>query len=480
MKLTHCNLLVILFLIQFTANSQAIQNSGFENWFVKQFYAEPNQFASTNFASYLTTGVANVIKTTDAHSGSFAVKLETIPSSEGNVAGALFIGALGDGYVAGGTPYNERPDSVTGFVKYNVLDQDTANIILLFKKFGAPLGICFIQFTGSKNNYARFSAPVQWLIPIIPPDSLATVITSSSIFSAPLAGSTITVDDIGLIDANNPYPNNGFENWTEYSSEEPENWFTSNIFNLSVGSTSVIKTNDSYDGNFAIRIENTITLWGDTLGSITNGTFGENGPIGGMTLDSIPEIISGYYKYEPVGPDTAIVKMTLYHFNQNTGISEILEDKIIKLPPASEYTYFEIESNYFSLPEPDTLNIAFGSSNFNDDGAFVGLGSTLYIDALEITYKPHIVSVENHTAQDKVRFYPNPASETIYFEISDATKESIEVTFTDLRGTVFYNGKYNSSFGQKNGIDVSYLAPGLYFYNLNLKDQNYNGKFMVK
>ncbi|MEZ5199089.1 MAG: hypothetical protein R2764_22715 [Bacteroidales bacterium] len=33
------------------------------------------------------------------------------------------------------------------------------------------------------------------------------------------------------------------------------------------------------------------------------------------------------------------------------------------------------------MPEPDTLNIAFASGNFIDEGAsYVGLGSTLYID----------------------------------------------------------------------------------------------------
>ncbi len=480
MQLVRYILSAALFSILYLANSQNIQNSGFENWFEKQYYEDPDQFASTNFASYTTSGSPNVMKTSDAHSGSHAVKLETIPSSEGNISGAIFIGSIGDGFVAGGIPFNTRPDSVVGYVKYNVLPLDTANIILLFKKFGAPLGICLIQFYGTKNNYTRFSAPVQWLIPIIPPDSLATVITSSSIFSFPVTGSTITVDDIGLIGVSTSYPNHGFENWTNYSSEEPEDWFTSNIFSLSLGTNSVVKSTDSYEGDNSIRIQSTLTSWGDTLGFITNGTFGEDGPTGGMPVDSVPDILSGYYKYEPVGTDTALVRMTLYRFNQNIGMSEVLEDKIIKLPPASEYTYFEMQSDYFSLQVPDTLNIAFGSGNFDDNGSFIGLGSTLYLDALDITYRVNTVGTINPVALDIVHFYPNPASKAIYFEVAETSTEVAEIAIIDSKGIVLYADKYHLSPRQKNKIDITHLPSGFYFVKLNSMSQTYFGKIMVK
>ncbi|MEZ5199088.1 MAG: hypothetical protein R2764_22710 [Bacteroidales bacterium] len=340
MKLKHYILLVGIVFGYFVANSQIIENSGFENWFTQQFYDDPNGFASTNFASYIATGEPNVLKTNDAYAGSYAVKMETVPSSEGNIAGGLFIGAIGDGYIAGGIPFDERPDSVTGYVKYDVVGIDTANIVVLFKKFGAPLGLCLIQFTGTQEDYVYFSAPVQWLAPIVPPDSLATGISSSTVFGIPEAGSTITVDNIGFVGANASFPNYSFEDWTEYSSEEPENWFTSNFFNFSIGTSSVSKTEDSYEGDYAIKMVNTVSVWDDTLGLITNGTFGAQGPIKGMTIDSIPDKLSGYYKYEPVGPDTALARMALYYYNETSGNAEILDDRVIKLPPASEYTYF--------------------------------------------------------------------------------------------------------------------------------------------
>ena len=181
--------------------------------------------------------------------------------------------------------------------------------------YGAPLGICFIPFTGTQNGYEEFSAPIQWLIPIISPDTIVTAIISSTLFNMPIPGSILTVDNIHFIGASTPYPNGDFENWVEYSAEEPDNWFTSNVFSFSVGETPVTKTDDSYEGNYAIRIENTLTLWDDTLGFITNGTFGEDGPIGGMPIDSIPDLLSGYYKYSPVGPDTAIAGISLFYYS---------------------------------------------------------------------------------------------------------------------------------------------------------------------
>lgn len=480
MKLNHFSLFLLLISLYFSASSQEIQNHSFENWFSQQYYEDPDGFASTNFASYITTGEPNVLKSTDAYTGSYAVKMETVPSSEGDIAGALFIGAIGDGYIAGGIPFDERPDSVTGYVKYDVLGMDTANIVVLFKKFGAPLGLCLIQFTGTQNDYVYFSAPVQWLAPIVPPDSLATGISSSTVFGIPEAGSTITVDNIGFVGANASFPNFDFEDWTQYSSEEPEDWFTSNFFNFSIGTSSVSKTEDSYDGDFAIKMVNTVSVWDDTLGLITNGTFGAQGPIKGMPIDSIPDKLSGYYKYEPVGSDTALARMALYYFNETTGNTEKLDDRVINLPPASEYTYFEIESNYYSLPEPDTLNIAFASGNFIDEGAYIGLGSTLYIDALEITYKPHIVGIGEEKYETIHHVYPNPASDQISFEFQDVLKNEITVTISDSKGVLVYQTKYMPMSMKQFDISVNEFLPGIYFYMIESQENSYKGKFIVE
>ena len=81
--------------------------------------------------------------------------------------------------------------------------------------------------------------------------------------------------------------------------EEPDDWFTSNVLSLAMGEASVTKSTDSYEGTYAIRIENKMNFYEDTLGFITNGTMGEDNPIGGMPIDSTPDKVTGYYKYMP-------------------------------------------------------------------------------------------------------------------------------------------------------------------------------------
>ena len=459
---------------------QTISNSGFENWTFQTYYEDPVGFSSSNAFTFVNTGEPNVRKTTDAQSGNFAIELETVNTSEGPFAGAVFIGALEGQSVSGGVPFTERPDSLKGFVKYDVMPTDTAYVLVAFKFFGNPIGFCMVPFTGTQNNYEEFSAPIQWLAPIVSPDTLVTGIISSTLFNMPIPGSTITVDSLYFIGESTPYPNSGFEDWVGYSAEEPDDWFTSNAFSFSVGQTPVTKSDESYEGNYAIRIENTLTLWDDTLGFITNGAFGEDGPVGGMTIDSIPDVISGYYKYSPVGPDTAVARISLFYYNENTGVSELLEENFIHLLPANDYTYFEIDVDYFSLPEPDTLNIAFAAGNVDTDSSYAGLGSVLFIDALNVTYKPHIVGIDDNITNDDVKVYPNPASNRLFFEMYDLFNNDISVTIVNSQGRLVYTNKLKPAIDNQINIDVAGFKPGIYFYNMEVKDKSYNGKFIVK
>ena len=473
-------LFAILFLFQINTQSQSISNSGFESWSEFLYFENPEQYNSTNVLSYIANGTANVTKSTDAYSGNFALKVETIEANDEVYEGGVVIGEIAEDFINGGIPFTEKPDSIKGFAKFNIMDNDTAYVAVLFKKFGAPLGICFAQFYGTENDYVEFSAPVQWLIPIISPDTIAVGILSSTIFSDPIAGSTLTVDNISFVGATTLFPNGDFENWEEFSSEEPEDWFTSNVFSLPLGETAVTKTTDSYEGSFAIRIETKETLIEDTLGFITNGTMGEDNPIGGMAVDSTPDKLSGYYKYLPVGPDTAIGGLFLYHFNENTGMADLLDDTFIKFPPVDDYTYFEIEVDYFSLPEPDSVNIAFASSNLQEYQTYIGLGSALYIDALNITYKPNLVGVENHQTEITHQVYPNPTSDKIYVEFQEILNDNFTIRVINAEGALVYERKISPMVTKQFDISVQNFKPGIYFYNIESNNGSYKGKFIVK
>lgn len=62
---------------------------------------------------------------------------------------------------------------------------------------------------------------------------------------------------------------------------------------------------------------------------------------------------------------------------------------------------------YNRLPIVDTLNITFASGNIEDDNNYVGLGSRLYLDKLQVSYR-ETVSVDENNAVNSINVFPNP------------------------------------------------------------------------
>lgn len=481
MNLKTFALVLVFCTISFSLFAQSIPNSSFENWSQQTYYDDLDQFTTSNPLTYVATETANVTKTTDAHSGNFAAKMETIGSAGGPIPGAVFIGQIGEGNINGGVPFIERPDSIKGFAKYDVQAMDTAYVAVLFKVFGAPIGICFIQFTGAQNEWEEFSAPISWLVPVLPPDTMATGIVSSTIFSQPISGSSITVDDVHFTGITTPYPNGGFEDWTELSGEEPDEWFSSNVFTIGSSGSSVVKTEDSYEGTYASKLESMLTIIDDTLAFVSNGQLGDDGPIGGMPVDNIPDKLSGYYKYIPDGPDTALVGVTLYKYNDNTGATTVLDEVILKLPAASEYTAFELPVFYDQYPLPDTANIIFSAGNIDNDSSYYGLGSILFVDALEITYKPLPTGIAKKLTKDDYKTYPNPAIDKLNFEFTEAFQGDVDITILNLLGKSELQETIIAQKSESFSLNISKLESGIYFYRVkNSGTEEFTGKFFVK
>ncbi|MCD4747046.1 MAG: T9SS type A sorting domain-containing protein [Bacteroidales bacterium] len=467
----------LIMFISLKTFSQSIPNGSFENWTFETHYEEPDTFVSTNSQSYICTGIANVTKTTDSHTGNYAVKLETIECNDETIFGGLFIGTPGDGGLIGGVPYTERPDSLKGYVKYGLEVNDTAYIFLLFKINGIPLGVAMQAFYGTQSNYSEFTLPITWLAPYIQPDTLAAVIVSSNLDFLQYAGSYIYVDALELTGVSTLFPNGDFENWSDISSDEPDEWLTSNFW-TNFTDLAVTKTTDSYDGNYALRLENVETMWNDVFGAITNGGFGDDGPFGGMPVSQNPDILSGYYKYFPEGPDTALASITLFWYDSSMDSTIMLEEQVLKLPAVSSYTYFEVPVQYNFLPIADTVNLAFASGNIEEDSAYVGLGSVLYLDALELTFKP--VSVyENNFFGQEILIHPNPAKDVIYIKLTGSFNDEIKFQLFDVYGKSVIEEFLKANNTNNFKLDLSNLSEGIYFYNINSGFFKNKGKIII-
>ena len=448
--------------------AQNIANSDFENWSNIDLFEDPQGLATTNIQSFLVSQVANVTKSTDSRSGSYAAKLETKIIGQDTIFGMISNSQL-DNDFNGGVPFTSKPDTFRISAKYAINTGDTAIAFVAFKKMGSFIGLAMQQFIGASTSYTDFKAPITWIIPGITPDSMLFIVVSSNPDASPSNGSWIVVDDIKF--DNTLIPGGGFESWIMRSYEEADDWHTWNIISAIYPPPYATKSTDAYNGNYAMKITTRLLNNNqDTISHISNGRIFSDDFSGGMRVNSNPMKVTGYYKYTPVGFDSALVAVRAYGFNQGGSYVNI-ENNLIKLAPASSYTYFEINLSYNAWPWVDTLGIAFASSNIYDGQQWVKDGSVLLIDSLNIEYFP--VGFESTEVNSSLNVYPNPASDNLYFDINTHYSKSTILVYDMMGKTILEKELFD------NNIDVSNLANGVYFYKLILDDNIYQGRFNI-
>lgn len=462
--------LLIFMGFSMVSRAQTISNSDFENWTTTNLFEDPQGLSTTNLQSYFISSTPNVTKSTDSHTGTYAAKLETKIIGTDTIFAMISNGNL-MGDIGGGMPYTSRPDTFRFSAKYNVTGGDSAAAFVIFKAQGNFIGMSLYSFQGTSNSYVDFAVPITWILPApIMPDSMLFIVISSNPDINPINGSWLIVDDIML--DNTPIPGGNFESWIMHSYEEATSWNSFNFISAIAPPPYVTKTTDAYSGTYAMKI--TTTLFNDnqdTLAHITNGRMQYDDFSGGMATMLNPRKVTGYYKYTPVGFDTALVALRAYGFD-NQGVYQNLDNNLIKLAPASSYTYFEINLNYTNWPRIDTLGIAFASSNIYDGQQWAKEGSVLIIDSLNVEYYP--VGMAENQPEKQAVVYPNPASNTIHFDLK-TPENSLYILVLNIEGQEIINQKLNG-----NSLNVSALPSGIYFYQIISDKALYKGKFSVK
>ena len=431
--------------------AQQIPNNDFENWTTQTLYENPNSFLTFNNASFTILPGGNVKKVSTPFHGSYAARLTTVANSTDTIVGALVIGNPVQGGIEGGLPYTGMPDSISVHVMYNVLANDTAFCIIGFKKNSVLVSAAIASFTGTQASYKTFHVPTGL---VAAPDTIVAIITSSRLDGAQLPGSTLTIDSITCMGSAQQLPNADFENWTPMISEEPNNWSTINFAAAPSGPACVTKSTSSYTGTYAMRMETIMTTWNDSVGLITNGIFGSNGPEGGMQIYANPAKITGYYKYTPVGNDTALAVAICYV----NGIKK--DSSYMKLSAKSVYTYFELLLSYNSFPYEDTLQVSFASSDI-DGKVNVRVGSVLYVDDLNVVYAP--VGINANETQTEFSAYPNPFTNIALISFKNNVGSSYELVLYDMLGNVARKQNVSSS---PITVNRNSLPVGIYEYRI--------------
>jgi hypothetical protein len=468
-------LILPFFALIFAAKSQPVANGSFENWNTNVYYEEPNFGMTTNLQSYFLIQQGNVEKSTESFSGNYAAKFSTVSNGIDTIQGALFVGSPNSSTINGGIPINVRPLNFVFDAKYSIQPNDTARLFVAFKKSGFPgaLGLVIVSLTGTQSTYQTLSTPIIWLDPILVPDTMVAFISSSNFDYPSIPGSELFVDNINFTGAVGA-PSTDFESWNAIESEEPDNWSTPNFVLLNQ-TPCVTKSTDAFDGQFAMKIETIVSTYADTLGFATNGYFAS--PFaGGMAVTQNPQLITGYYKYNSVGPDTALVGVFVTKYDPILGQTVRLDSMLIYLLPTNSYQPFIVPLFYNSFPLADTLNITFASSNFENNNNFVGIGSVLLVDNIEVAYNS--VSSGAFESTKTLDVFPNPANNKLVVNGKYLNSQGHFKLF-DCKGSLVLE-KSLTNFVNGNSIDLSDVSDGIYIYQINSALENKNGKIVVK
>ena len=179
-------LFVYILLSVLSADAQPIQlpNGGFENW----------NLTNDTPANWYIHDYGEVTRTTDKHSGVFAVKLVSKYDNLGNVMWASV--TLGTNSHFTGMPFTNMTDTLIGYYKYLTTGSDAGSIYFEVLKDGWSIG------NGSNYKFMPTAIYKYFEIPIAvndTPDHIYIEFFSSDINGGPhVYGSTLFLDDLQL------------------------------------------------------------------------------------------------------------------------------------------------------------------------------------------------------------------------------------------------------------------------------------------
>lgn len=186
-------LLLVIFTITFSIagiSQQQPENPGFENWEdVGLAVDEPVDWSSikTSDGGSLINGLAPIVwgQSTDAHSGTYSVRLFSASTIIGPAPGTITNGRIhaelsGAGWAytntanaQWNTPFTQKPDSIALWAKFTQAGADVAQVKAVIHGDGTAqiadddsvnyIGVSSIYISESVANWTRFSAPFTYL-----------------------------------------------------------------------------------------------------------------------------------------------------------------------------------------------------------------------------------------------------------------------------------------------------------------------------
>lgn len=461
-----------------TQAQNSIPNGNFEQWTSASYDIPQYYLQSSNPSSFFRTqSPFNVVKTTDAFHGTYAVKLTTLFGSDTAMAYIVNANPSNGGNPCqwkGGIPYNQKPTGFRGHYKSNVMAGDSAGMLIAFKSAGTCLGVYMYKFGGVHNTYTPFSFTLSPALAATP-DTVIFAAVSSDVFNKiQKVGSMIQLDSLAFTGVvSQPAQFNGdFESWQTNAINSPDNWY----LNSNDQGDGINRTTDAYKGVYAMELttylgdhNNKPAAQGGGIGTgyYPNNCSGSCNQKGGYPFTNKIDTLAFYYKYAPMGNDSASISL---NFKKNGSQTYSVGGS---LHAASNYTYKEIPFNMGTTP--DSVMVSFQSSNWSDT-LLSFIGSDLKIDEVHFKSQPLHTGITNYEINKGISVYPNPSSDGVFQITNTGTKDVINV-YNVLGEAV------NTAIKRDNdGVSIRLAsdAPGIYFIQVNSEGKIITKKIIVQ
>jgi len=229
-------------------------------------------------------------------------------------------------------------------------------------------------------------------------------------------------------------PNGTMESWNNVGGlyEEPASWTSPNELTF-LYFTPCTKDTDAVDGQYAARLQsyflqpfslNVPGAIGTGLIDATTQSFTGGFPLNGNN----PAALIGYFKYAPVGSDSALIFSALFKWNTSTNKRDTLA--IAYLTEGNTPNYTQFVAPFFVLNPTETPDSAIVIIATAKDVTSAQVGSVMYVDDIDMT---NTVGV-NDVKPQELSLYPNPADETVEMNIPGAL-DAQNMVITNISGT---------------------------------------------
>lgn len=215
-------------------------------------------------------------------------------------------------------------------------------------------------------------------------------------------------------------------------------WVSGSEFGIS-------QTTDSYSGNYSLILH-------------TWYNYGQEWITYRDSLSYRPQYLQGYFKYITGGVNglsQGTAKITLTRFNGTS--NDTIATGTYQFDSTASFTPFQINLNYISALNPDSIDIYIINGNNNCGPDMIC--NLLYLDNLTLSNSP--LGVENLNLSDGVvTVYPNPFSTQTTLQTDKIFKDAILTVYNSFGQLV---KQIKNISGQTITLQRDNLSSGLYF-----------------